>query len=49
MVFIDNPSPAERPELVNCDPDEGGCDRYFVVFSRIEIRTFARVAKIEGA
>ncbi|KML60907.1 hypothetical protein VL15_07290 [Burkholderia cepacia] len=46
--FIDSPSTVERPDLVNCDTDEGGCDKYFVVFSHIRVEKFVRAAKIEG-
>lgn len=49
MTSVEIGEHRDRPTLVNCDSDEGGCGEYFVVFARVEILTHVTVRKIEGA
>lgn len=37
----------EKPMVVTCDVEEGGCGRYFIAYPHYEVHV--RTAKIEGA
>lgn len=38
-VIIINPENLIEEQVVVCDHEEGGCDRYFAAFIRVEVET----------
>ncbi len=46
LISVEYPTLYKRPKVVTCDLEEGGCDKHFVAYTRVEL--FADTAKIEG-
>lgn len=39
---------SQRPEIVLCDNEDGGCDTYFAVTAIVEINVAVTAHKVEG-